>query len=64
MRHFRDAKEIEAFMIAEYVRQGIPVVCGGGVSSVPLTHSFESGADEVTEFNITVAAKLLWEELI
>jgi hypothetical protein len=63
MRHFRDAKEIEAFMIDEYLRQGIPVVCGGGTSSVPITRGLENGADEITEFNVTVAAKLLWEEL-
>ncbi|OJF91722.1 hypothetical protein AX761_21975 [Rhizobium sp. 58] len=63
MRHFRNAKEIEAFMIDEYLRQGIPVVCGGGMSAVPITRIPESGADELIEFDITAAAKLLWEAL-
>lgn len=63
MRHFRDAKEIELFMIDEYLRQGIPVVGGSGSFVVAITDHLETGASEVTEFNVTEAALKLWEAL-
>lgn len=63
MRHFRDAKEIEVFMIDEFLRQGIPVVCGSGSSVVAISDNLESGAAEVTDFNVTEAAARLWEAL-
>lgn len=63
MRHFRDTKEIELFLIEEHLRQGIPVVCGSGSAVVPISQSLESGAEEITEFDITIAAQKLWEAL-
>lgn len=63
MRHFRDIKEIEQFMIDEFLRQGIPVICGGGSCVVAITDNQESGAAEVTEFDVTQAAAQIWEAL-
>lgn len=64
MRHFRDAKEIEAFMVEHFRRDcGWPVQQKTGVSFIRISHTTETGEDIATEINITQLAEALGRKL-
>lgn len=63
MRHFRSYTDIEQFMADEYRKQGFTVATATGMTIVPISETLETGADVVTEINLTKMALRVWEYL-